>query len=207
MIKAPTKLRNVQPTYPQSARLARVQGVVTIEATIDPNGKVVEARVLRSVAPLDQAALDAVRQWEFSSTLLNGVPVPVIMTVTVNFTLESSDPATPTADPDSRAASAAAATGAVPRADERGTFSAAAGLLLLQVKPGREAAYERLLGRVRDALQRPSSGRRQMAEGWRIYRSREPMNGNALYVACHAAGRARPRLHPALPARARRVSE
>jgi protein TonB len=43
--------------------------------------------VLRSVPLLDQAALDAVRQWEYEPTLLNGVPVPVIMTVTVNFTL------------------------------------------------------------------------------------------------------------------------
>jgi protein TonB len=43
--------------------------------------------VLRSVPGLDQAAVDAVRQWEFTPTLLNGVPVAVIMTVTVNFTL------------------------------------------------------------------------------------------------------------------------
>jgi protein TonB len=49
---------------------------------------VVNARVLRSVPLLDQAALDAVRQWVFTPTLLNGVPVPVIMTVTVNFTLQ-----------------------------------------------------------------------------------------------------------------------
>jgi len=49
----------------------------------------VDARILRSIPLLDQAALDAVRQWEYSPTLLNGVPVPVIMTVTVNFTLQS----------------------------------------------------------------------------------------------------------------------
>jgi protein TonB len=47
-----------------------------------------DARVLRSIPLLDQAALDAVRQWEFTPTLLNGVPVPVIMTVTVQFTLQ-----------------------------------------------------------------------------------------------------------------------
>jgi periplasmic protein TonB len=46
------------------------------------------ARVLRSIPLLDQAALDAVKQWEYTPTLLNGVPVPVIMTVTVNFTLQ-----------------------------------------------------------------------------------------------------------------------
>jgi protein TonB len=87
-IKAPTKTRDVRPTYPPIAQSARVQGVVIIEATIGANGRVTEAKVLRSIPLLDQAALDAVKQWQFSPTLLNGVPVPVIMTVTVNFTLQ-----------------------------------------------------------------------------------------------------------------------
>jgi protein TonB len=65
-----------------------VQGVVIIEATIAPNGRVQAAKVLRSIPMLDAAALDAVRQWQFTPTLLNGEPVPVIMTVTVNFTLQ-----------------------------------------------------------------------------------------------------------------------
>ena len=82
-----TKTKHVKPVYPPIAQSARVQGVVIIEATIGPNGKVQDARVLRSIPLLDQAALDAVRQWEFTPTLLNGVPVPVIMTVTVQFTL------------------------------------------------------------------------------------------------------------------------
>jgi len=86
-IKAPTKTRNVQPIYPLIAQSARVQGVVIIEATIDPDGKVANTRVLRSIPLLDQAALDAVRKWEYEPTRLNGVAVPVIMTVTVNFTL------------------------------------------------------------------------------------------------------------------------
>jgi periplasmic protein TonB len=50
--------------------------------------RLINARLLRSIPLLDQAALEAVRQWEFTPTLLNGVPVPVIMTVTVNFTLK-----------------------------------------------------------------------------------------------------------------------
>jgi protein TonB len=87
-IKPPNKVRNVAPVYPPIAQQARVQGVVIIEATIGPNGRVTDARVLRSIPLLDQAALDAVRQWEYTPTLLNGVPVPVIMTVTVNFTLQ-----------------------------------------------------------------------------------------------------------------------
>ena len=87
-IKPPTKVKDVRPTYPPIAQSARVQGVVIIEATIGPNGAVQEAKVLRSIPLLDAAALDAVRQWQFTPTLLNGVPVPVIMTVTVNFTLQ-----------------------------------------------------------------------------------------------------------------------
>jgi protein TonB len=87
-IKAPTKTRNVNPVYPPIAQSARVQGVVIIEATIGPDGRVKDAKVLRSIPLLDQAALDAVKQWQFTPTLLNGVPVPVIMTVTVNFTLQ-----------------------------------------------------------------------------------------------------------------------
>ena len=70
------------------AQQARVQGVVILEARIEADGTVSSARVLRSIPLLDQAAIDAVRQWEFTPTLLNGVPIPVIMTTTVNFRLE-----------------------------------------------------------------------------------------------------------------------
>ncbi len=87
-IKPPTKIRDVRPIYPADAQAAGVTGVVIIEATIDPAGRVSDAKVLRSIPILDQAAIDAVRQWEFEPTLLNGAPVPVIMTVTVNFTLQ-----------------------------------------------------------------------------------------------------------------------
>ncbi|OYV99799.1 MAG: hypothetical protein B7X11_05015, partial [Acidobacteria bacterium 37-65-4] len=78
----------VQPVYPQIAQSARVSGIVIIEATIGKDGSVTEAHVIRSIALLDQAALDAVKQWKYTPTTLNGVPVPVIMTVTVNFTLQ-----------------------------------------------------------------------------------------------------------------------
>ena len=87
-IKPPIKTRDVKPEYPPAARDAGVQGVVILEVTIGPAGDIVEGRILRSVPLLDGAALDAVRQWQFTPTLLNGVAVPVIMTVTVNFTLQ-----------------------------------------------------------------------------------------------------------------------
>jgi protein TonB len=86
-IRTPVKVRDVAPVYPQIAQAARVQGIVILEATIGADGQVLNARVLRSVPLLDQAALDAVGQWQFTPTLLNGVPVPVVMSVTVQFTL------------------------------------------------------------------------------------------------------------------------
>jgi TonB family protein len=85
-IRPPTKVKDVKPVYPAIARSARVAGAVTIEATIGEDGKVIDAKVVRSVPLLDQAALDAVRQWEYMPSLLNGVPVPVLVTVTINFT-------------------------------------------------------------------------------------------------------------------------
>jgi protein TonB len=87
-VREPQKTRHVSPVYPAIAQAARVQGIVIVEATIGVDGRLINARVLRSIPLLDQAALEAVRQWEFTPTLLNGVPVPVIMTVTVNFTLK-----------------------------------------------------------------------------------------------------------------------
>lgn len=86
-IKEPKKLKNVNPSYPDIAKQARVQGVVILECTISPQGKVTDVKVLRGIPLLDQAAVDAVKQWVYTPTLLNGVPVPVIMTVTVNFKL------------------------------------------------------------------------------------------------------------------------
>ena len=59
-----------------------------VEATIGTEGRVSGAKVLRSIPALDSAALDAGRQWEYTQTLLNGVPAPVIITVTVNFSLQ-----------------------------------------------------------------------------------------------------------------------
>lgn len=87
-VKTPKKIRDVRPVYPAEARDAGVSGVVILEVRIAPDGEVEDAVVLRSIPTLDEAALDAVRQWTFTPTLLNGQPVPVIMTVTVNFTLQ-----------------------------------------------------------------------------------------------------------------------
>ena len=87
-IRRPEIVRDATPAYPPMARAARVEGVVIIEATIGRDGKVQDARILRSANPLlNAAALDAVRQWEYTPTLLNGIPVAIVMTVTVDFRL------------------------------------------------------------------------------------------------------------------------
>jgi len=95
----PTKIRvggNVQatnlitqgrPIYPPAAKEQRIQGAVKLEATIGPDGKVEDLRVVSGHPLLVQAALDAVKDWVYRPTLLNGNPVTVVTSIDVNFTL------------------------------------------------------------------------------------------------------------------------
>ena len=86
-VERPTKIVDVAPVYPSLAVRTRTEGPVVLEAIIGEDGSVREVRVLRSIALLDEAAIEAVKQWRFSPTRLNGEPVPVLMQVTVNFRL------------------------------------------------------------------------------------------------------------------------
>lgn len=86
-IKPPLKVKNVPPVYPQIAITSHTQGVVILEATIGTDGKVKETKVIRSIKQLDDAAITAVRAWEYKPTLVSGKAVQVIMTIPVNFTL------------------------------------------------------------------------------------------------------------------------
>jgi len=80
----------VQPVYPPDARAARVQGSVVMAAIIAKDGSVQSLRVVSSASPLlEQAALDAVKQWKYRPYILNGNPVVVDTQITVNFTLSS----------------------------------------------------------------------------------------------------------------------
>jgi periplasmic protein TonB len=87
-IREPRKVLHVAPIYPEIARRAGVQGAVVLEAILDATGRVQSVRVLGSQPLLDDAAVRAVREWRYTPTELNGVPVPVLMTITVRFSLE-----------------------------------------------------------------------------------------------------------------------
>ena len=86
-IKAPARTYYVEPAYPTIARETKTEGMVILEATIDESGVVRNVKVLRSHALLDQAAIDAVSKWKYTPTKLNGVAIPIVLTVTVNFAL------------------------------------------------------------------------------------------------------------------------
>ena len=85
---APKKTIDARPIYPEIARLARREGTVVLEAVLDPTGHVTQLRVIQSVPMLDQAAMDAVRQWRYTPSTYNGHPVSVLMTITIRFKLQ-----------------------------------------------------------------------------------------------------------------------
>ena len=76
-IKPPIRLVNVNPVYPEDAKAAGIEGVVILEIVIGQDGSVIEVQVVRSIPELDQAAIDAVSQWQYQPTLLNGEPVEI----------------------------------------------------------------------------------------------------------------------------------
>ena len=78
----------MEPTYPAEASSARVEGQTILEVVLGVDGKVKSTRVLRSLPIFEQAARDAVSQWVYEPTTLNGVPVEIVMTVVVNFILK-----------------------------------------------------------------------------------------------------------------------
>ena len=86
-IKVPARTYYVEPIYPSIALAAKLEGYVILEATVDESGAVRNVKVLRSQPMLDKAAMEAVAKWKYTPTLLNGVAVPIVMTVTVTFAL------------------------------------------------------------------------------------------------------------------------
>jgi periplasmic protein TonB len=87
-VREPRKIVDATPVYPALALSVKVEGAVILEAVINERGVVERLRVLKSVPLLDAAAMDAVSRWRYTPTLLNGTPVAVLMTITINFTLK-----------------------------------------------------------------------------------------------------------------------
>lgn len=87
-IKPPKLIKKVDPVYPQEARDAGIEGIVTLEATTDIRGRVQKVKVLNSVPELDQAAIDAIKQWVYEPMVINGKPIGIVFTTTCRFSLK-----------------------------------------------------------------------------------------------------------------------
>ncbi|MDD8027158.1 MAG: TonB family protein, partial [Acidobacteriota bacterium] len=86
-VRPPRLIKEVAPIYPPAARQAGDEGVVILEAQTDIYGRVQKVKILRSIPLLNQAAIDAVRQWVYEPMTINGSPKGIIFTVTVRFDL------------------------------------------------------------------------------------------------------------------------
>ena len=86
-VQAARIVRKVVPIYPPLARTARISGIVRLQAIIAADGSIAELNVISGHPMLIAAAVDAVKQWRYHPTVLNGMPVPVNTQIDVNFTL------------------------------------------------------------------------------------------------------------------------
>jgi TonB family protein len=84
-VTVPKKLKDVVPKYPEDAYRAGLEGMVVLECTVDTEGRVSDVKAVKGATPLVDAAVAAVKKWRYTPTLLDGRPVPVIMTVSTSF--------------------------------------------------------------------------------------------------------------------------
>jgi protein TonB len=91
-LKAPQLMKKVDPVYPDLAKQARVGALVILEATVDTTGRVRDVTILRGAPLFDAPATEAVKQWVYRPLLLNGVPTPFIVTVTLKFSIAGATP-------------------------------------------------------------------------------------------------------------------
>jgi protein TonB len=87
VIRAPKLINRVEPKYPDIALAARTSALLIVEATVGTDGRVSEVKVLRGHPLFDEAAIEAVKQWRYQPLLLNGITVPFIATVTLQFNI------------------------------------------------------------------------------------------------------------------------
>lgn len=88
---AGTKISGINPIYPPEAKVNRIQGAVVLRAIIAKTGAVDALQVVSGPEELRQSALEAVSQWTYRPYLLNGQPIAVETTITINYTLDPSD--------------------------------------------------------------------------------------------------------------------
>jgi TonB family protein len=90
-VSQPTLIHKVEPAYSKEAEEAHLQGTVELQIVVRPDGISAAFKVMKSLGlGLDEKAIEAVRQWRFGPGKKDGVPVPVIATVQVNFVLGDS---------------------------------------------------------------------------------------------------------------------
>jgi periplasmic protein TonB len=92
LLKAPQLIKKVDPVYPDLARQARLGALIILEATVEANGHVREVTILRGAPIFDEYAVAAVKQWIYRPLLLNGIPTPFILTVTLKFSIQGASP-------------------------------------------------------------------------------------------------------------------
>lgn len=90
-IKAPKLVKKVEPLYPDEAKKAGIDGIVILEVTTDKEGLVQDVKVLRSIPALDDAAIEAIKQWVYEPMLIDGKPYGIVFTVTCNFKLSDQE--------------------------------------------------------------------------------------------------------------------
>jgi TonB family protein len=86
-VPPPKRTKLVLPEYPIEAQEKGLHGIVILEVLIDTEGRVAEAKVIRSIPPFDEPALAAVKKWEYEVTRVGGAPVRVLLTVPITFAL------------------------------------------------------------------------------------------------------------------------
>jgi TonB family protein len=139
-VKAPKRVKLVRPQYPPEARAQGIRGIVILALTIDTEGKVSAVEVVRSIPGLDEAAIEAARQWQYEPPRVDGKPASVKVTVPITFALELPALTRQAGIPELRSGAAPA----YPRGAEGQRGSAAAELTLDQ--DGRVAQAEILSG-------------------------------------------------------------
>ena len=188
-LPVPRKVKDVRPVYPPDALSTRAQGVVVLDATIDTAGKVTATRVIRSVPALDGAAVAAVREWEFTPTIVDGRAVPIIMTLSVGFKAPEAAPTpaaavsspTPPAPPESAAPPPRAAPPAPVAAPVAAPPAARAGA----DRPARGTPADRDLESAFDHLQR-----RQFEDAVKAFKQANDQRGQQCAVCFVGMARA-----------------